>query len=54
MGRKLTKSIGIVVAALALGLGAAAGIDHQTGQQGGHHISAEDKGPTVIIPTPKG
>ncbi|MEV6731327.1 MULTISPECIES: hypothetical protein [unclassified Streptomyces] len=50
MARKLTKSIGIIVAALALALGAAAGIDDAAGQQGGHHTYAEDKGPTIVPP----
>lgn len=51
MARKLTYSIRIVVAVVALALGAAAAeASHADAQQHGSHVTAEDKGPTVINP----
>ncbi|MFF2958967.1 hypothetical protein ACFVT1_08620 [Streptomyces sp. NPDC057963] len=47
MGRKLAELVGILVAALVLGLGAA-------GHGAGQHIRAEDKGPTVVRAEDKG
>ncbi|MER5466270.1 hypothetical protein ABT010_37635 [Streptomyces sp. NPDC002668] len=51
MGRKLTNWVRIVVAVVALALGAAAGTGHSAAQQHGHQVMAEDKGPTVIRST---
>ncbi|MFH9942089.1 hypothetical protein [Streptomyces murinus] len=51
MARKLTNSIRIVVAVVALALGAAAvEAGHTDTQRHGHHVTAEDKGPTVTTP----
>ncbi|CAL2070294.1 conserved hypothetical protein [Streptomyces murinus] len=51
MARKLTNSIRIVVAVVTLALGAAAvEAGHTDAQRHGHHVTAEDKGPTVTTP----
>ncbi|MFI5754887.1 hypothetical protein [Streptomyces sp. NPDC051569] len=48
MGRKLAGLVGIFAAALAFGLGATVEAGHTQGPQAGHHVLAEDKGPTLI------
>lgn len=40
--------MGITVATLAFGLGAAAGSGHSGDRQSSHRLVAEDKGPTVM------
>ncbi|MEU3026631.1 hypothetical protein ACPCBC_14795 [Streptomyces incarnatus] len=51
MARNLTNSIRIAVAVVALALGAAAvEAGHMDTQRHGHHVTAEDKGPTVTTP----
>ncbi len=46
MGRKLASLAGIVAAALAFGLFGALEAGHTAGQPAGHHVLAEDQGPT--------
>lgn len=50
MRRKLGGIIAILVATLAVGLGTVAGTVHAAGPQAGHHILAEDQGPTIGTP----
>ncbi|MFJ8300616.1 hypothetical protein ACIQ9R_32635 [Streptomyces sp. NPDC094447] len=48
MGRRSTGLAGIVVAALALGLGVTVEAGHQQSRPAGVQIQADDQGPTVI------